>query len=38
MHTAERYVAPVFINGLGGQFYKPGQLRNWSAGFTLHRR
>jgi len=38
MHTAERYVAPVFINGLGGQFYEPGQPRNWSAGLTLRWR
>jgi hypothetical protein len=35
MPTAEREFAPVFIDGLSGQFYGPGLPRNWSAGITL---
>jgi iron complex outermembrane receptor protein len=36
--TDEDYVASVFINGIGGQFYEPGLPRNVSLGISLGLR
>jgi len=36
--TDERYVAPVFSNGINREFYEAGLPRAWNGGLMIHWR